>query len=71
MIKHPLFEILVMFLIISNIIIMGLETDDMSKNDFSLLEDLNAYFTYIFCFEAILKLFVFGPKNYFDNSWNK
>ena len=50
---------------------MGLETDDMSKNDFSLLEDLNAYFTYIFCFEAILKLFVFGPKNYFDNSWNK
>jgi hypothetical protein len=34
------------------------------------LEYFNYFFTFVFAFEAILKMIAFGPR-YFVNNWNK
>jgi len=66
------FQSLMAALIISNAIVIGLETDNSDLSCWDVVEDL---FLFIFAGELVLKLFVLTPYTYFDWSnqdftWN-
>jgi hypothetical protein len=60
-----------MVFIIANVIVMGLDQDDQTKERIDLLLTLNYFFTVLFLLEAIVKILILGFKNYIHNSWNK
>jgi hypothetical protein len=69
--KHPIFDIFIIILIIGNIVTMALDTDDQSLQTTQNLLHINYFFTGIFILESVLKIYVLDFKNYIINSWNQ
>jgi len=67
----PHFDTFIMIVIVSNLIVMGInfETSDDIYNN--VLDNINLTFTSIFIIESILKIIALGPVRYFLNSWNQ
>jgi len=58
-----------MFVILLNMVVMGMNFDNSSEEYNLLLKYTNLCFSGIFFCEAVLKLIAFG-RSYFENSWN-
>jgi hypothetical protein len=71
MVKHDYFEGFIMVLIIGNVVILGLQHDDISQSDANMLQYLNYFFSAAFLIEAILKIYAMHLGPYLHNSWNK
>lgn len=65
------FDMLIVFCILGNIIVLALNYDGSSKNYELILDLVNYLFTIIFSIELLLKLFAYGPSLYFECNWNK
>ena len=68
-VTHQTFEITIMILILSNMITMLVEHENMSTNFESVLEFINYIFIAIFTGECVLKMFALR-HHYFRNPWN-
>lgn len=68
-VTHQTFEITIMILILSNMITMLVEHENMSTNFESVLEFINYIFIAIFTGECVLKMFALR-YHYFRNPWN-
>jgi len=68
-VTHQTFEITIMILILSNMITMLVEHEEMSPNFESVLEFINYIFIAIFTGECVLKMFALR-HHYFRNPWN-
>lgn len=55
-----------MICIIANIIIMAMTYDNMSASYETTLDTISTVFSFIFLFEAIVKIIALGAKNYFS-----
>lgn len=64
-----MFDVVVMFLICLNMIIMMVETYDQSEMKTNILNKFNILFIAIFTAECVLKL-VALRQYYFSNAWN-
>lgn len=69
-IKHRLFDPIIMTFIVFNIVTMGLSKEDAAPEYDLALNNINLVFTSIFIMEAILKLIALGPVGYMRNGWN-
>jgi len=69
-IKHRLFDPIIMTFIVFNIVTMGLTKEDASPYYDEVLNNINLTFTSVFITEAILKLIALGPVGYMRNGWN-
>jgi len=58
-----------MFCIVLNIIVMAMKYETAGKTYSEILVWCNLAFTFIFIFEALLKIFAYG-RMYFNNGWN-
>jgi len=67
---HPWFEWFIMWCIIVNTIIMGMEYFGQSELYGNFLEAVNTVFAMVFTVEAIIKISALKWK-YFDDAWNK
>ena len=67
---HSWFEWFIMWCIIANTIIMGMEFFGQSELYGNFLEAANTLFAMVFTVEACIKLSALGWK-YFDDAWNK
>ncbi len=65
------FDKLVFFIILSNLLTMTLEFESSTLLYTQILEYLGISFTLIFILEALLKLIAFGAEDYFNESWNR
>lgn len=70
-IRHPAFDVTIILFIVGNVVIMALDQDDLSPTDSDNLQTANYYFTAIFIFEALFKIFVLDFSVYIENSWNR
>ncbi|CAD8085427.1 unnamed protein product [Paramecium sonneborni] len=70
-IKHRYFDPTILFIIVCNIVTMGLSQDDAPLEYENILQSLNTAFTFIFITEAILKIIALGPVGYMRNQWNQ
>jgi biotin transporter BioY len=61
-----IFETFIMICIIANIIIMAMTYDSMSTSYEATLDTISTVFSFIFLFEAIVKIIALGAKNYFS-----
>lgn len=59
-----------MFIIVCNIVTMGMSYDEAPLKYNEILNYLNMAFTFVFILEAILKLIALGLIGYMRNSWN-
>jgi hypothetical protein len=59
-----------MMFIIANIIALCCEVDDQDPVVLDQIQSSYIVFSIVFILEAVLKLFVLGVVNYFDNHWN-
>ena len=72
MVQKTAFEIIVTLLIITNILVLAMKHRAMSSMfEEEFLFYSNWFFTVIFIFEMAAKLIAFGPKHYFQDTWNK
>lgn len=71
MVRHKLFDIFLMFCIVANIIVMGLNYEGAPNSYNTILENINYFFTAVFIVEFLLKLLAFGPKTYYSSNWNR
>ena len=71
LIYNKVFEILILLIIISNVIVMVMPYEGSSLIYKENLDKMNFVFSIIFLMEALLKIFSFGFKQYFYNPWNK
>ena len=72
MVQKTAFEIVVTLLIIINILILAMKHRAMSSTfQEGFLVYSNWFFTVAFIFEMAFKLIAFGPKHYFQDTWNK
>lgn len=71
LVKHSIFDGVIMFFIVFNIIVLALAKEDADAIYNTVLDNLNLTFTAIFISEAILKLTALGPIGYFRNGWNQ
>ena len=69
--RHRGFDIFLMFCIIANIIVMGLNYEGAPSSYNTILENINYFFTAVFIVEFLLKIIAFGYKTYFSSNWNK
>ena len=69
-IRHQYFDIFIMMFIIANIIALCCEVDDQDPVVLDQIQSSYIVFSIVFILEAVLKLFVLGVVNYFDNHWN-
>jgi hypothetical protein len=81
-VTHKFFDAFILSAICSNVLVMMLRTyvwDGQTTGcrlyqectyD-SILDILSKIFSYIFIFEAVVKLISFGPKQYFGGYWNR
>ena len=56
--------------IMANILALCCEEDDQDPETLKQIQDSYIVFSIVFILEAVLKLFVLGVVNYFDNHWN-
>lgn len=70
-IRHSYFDIGIMCFIIGNTITMCFERQDQTNDESIIIKDCYLVFSFVFIFEAILKIFVLGFANYMNNDWNK
>ncbi|MCK3656328.1 hypothetical protein A4G19_11450 [Pasteurellaceae bacterium Macca] len=69
-IKQPFFQRFILFIIILNAIVIGLQTDPWITSHFGkILENANHLFSIIFILEVILKLIVYRTK-FFRRKWD-
>ncbi|CAK8675301.1 unnamed protein product [Clavelina lepadiformis] len=64
----PVFEWIIMGLIVLNTIVLMLKYNQMEYGN--QLRALNIFFTSLFSLECFIKMFAYGPLNYFRDSWN-
>ena len=67
---HPWFEWYIMWCIIANTVVMGMEYFGQSELYGNFLEACNTLFAMVFTIEAVIKISALKMK-YFDDSWNK
>ena len=65
------FELSLMLCIALNMVSLSCPYYGMGTDYSNALEIVNLLFTCIFLFEAMIKLFAFGCKSYFSQTWNK
>ena len=70
-VDSEIFENSIMIIIGLNTILMCLSHDGSSEKFINILKAFNNFFTFIFIFECLLKLFAYGIRPYFLISWNK
>nr|AEF59076.1 putative voltage-dependent cation channel [Monosiga brevicollis] len=72
-VNHWLFETFIQVLILWSSIMLCFEDASLHRNDRlqQTLTGMNIFFTTVFVFEALLKIFAWGPYEYFrgDNRW--
>uniref|UniRef100_F6Q8W5 Voltage-dependent calcium channel type A subunit alpha-1 n=1 Tax=Ciona intestinalis TaxID=7719 RepID=F6Q8W5_CIOIN len=66
----PVFEWIIMALIVLNTVVLMLKYNDMGETYEDGLHVLNIIFTTLFSLECFIKMFAYGPLNYFRDSWN-
>nr|CAB3227400.1 voltage-dependent N-type calcium channel subunit alpha-1B-like [Phallusia mammillata] len=66
----PVFEWIIMSLIVLNTIVLMLKDNNMNKSYEDALHVLNIVFTALFSLECFIKMFAYGPLNYFRDAWN-
>lgn len=68
------FEPFVMFLIVLNVCVMGIDFADENGQTppklISVIEIINLFFTYSFTMEMLIKMISFYPRAYFCDPWN-
>ena len=70
LITNNLFDTIILTLICLNTITLMIKHFEMSPDFEALLATSNVIFTTLFSIECFLKLYGFGPLNYFRDSWN-
>ena len=71
MIKHPVFEIVVMVVLVFNSIIIGLTFMGLDEKWDNILVLIDQYFVYVYILEAVLKIIGLGILDYYRDNWNK
>jgi hypothetical protein len=73
-VMSPRFTYTIMFVISANFVVLALEHDCEGQNycpDFNLFQQYSSLvFTAFFCIELVLKVFCYGPKEYFLDKYN-
>lgn len=69
-INSKFFHILIIISVITNTIVLSIDHYGISSQMQNNLLSVNIAFTYIFCSEMTVKLFGYGPKNYFRDLMN-
>jgi len=64
------FEWTIMSLIVLNTIVLMMKFFEMSPEYEQCLHATNVVFTTLFSLESFIKMFAFGPLNYFRDAWN-
>jgi hypothetical protein len=68
--RHPMFDVTIISLIVGNVVVMALDQDDISPTTVKNLKTANYFFTGVFVFEALFKIGVLEFNHYIANSWN-
>ncbi|CAK8685583.1 unnamed protein product [Clavelina lepadiformis] len=71
LVKHPIFEGFILFLILSSTVCLALEDIYLEQDPVkkAVLKKLEYIFTALFILEMLLKWIGFGPTKYFTNFW--
>jgi hypothetical protein len=67
---NPLFNLLIMTMIMANVIVLALDRYNIEKEEFDTLETLNRIIYWIFLVEMLLKLAGLGLKEYCIDRFN-
>ena len=70
-VSSPPFEMFIAFSIVLNIICMGMESYKEAAWQDQFLEHNNYFFTFLFAWESLAKIFAFRPRRYFKYNWNR
>ncbi|KAK9823223.1 hypothetical protein WJX72_001160 [[Myrmecia] bisecta] len=70
MINSPYFDPVILLAIVLNIIIMAMPYQGQSAEYVRINDNLNAFFTFLFTAEAVVKITAFGPGGYVADRWN-
>ena len=65
------FDLCIAFFIISNIVLMGFESYKQAQWQTEVSTWAGVFFTLIFGWECLFKMYAFGCKRYFESGWNK
>ena len=66
-----LFDIFIAFFIVTNIIILSLDSYKQASWQTNLSTVANIFYSLVFGWECLFKLGAFGPKRYFASWWNR
>lgn len=70
-VNHPIFEIVIIIVLIINSVIIALTFANLSEPIDNVLVQIDHYFVYIYILEAFLKIIGLGILGYFRDNWNK
>eukprot|EP00286_Rhodomonas_abbreviata_P000279 CAMPEP_0181291404 /NCGR_PEP_ID=MMETSP1101-20121128/1948_1 /TAXON_ID=46948 /ORGANISM="Rhodomonas abbreviata, Strain Caron Lab Isolate" /LENGTH=1755 /DNA_ID=CAMNT_0023395791 /DNA_START=9 /DNA_END=5276 /DNA_ORIENTATION=- len=65
------FDLFIAFFILVNVITMSMESFKQAEWQSTFGKVSNFFFTYVFGFECLAKLWAFFPRRYYVNSWNR
>lgn len=65
------FDLFIAFFICTNVITMAFESWKQSEWQIAFSDYANYFFTFIFGWECIFKIYAYRPRRYFSSSWNR
>ena len=65
------FDVFILIMIMANILSLTFESYQLHQNQSDFIDTANFFFTFMFCFEAIIKLYALHPSQYFATNWNR
>eukprot|EP00808_Paulinella_micropora_P023985 g29760.t1 len=71
LVENTWFQAFILFVIVLNTVVLGLEHYEMSQQLIDFMEISNLVFTSIFFVEMILKMIAYGLRGYFEESLNR
>ncbi|GLI61880.1 hypothetical protein VaNZ11_004391 [Volvox africanus] len=69
--SYPYFDNFILGVILANVVVMAMPHANSTPRFDDAMSYLNAAFTFIFIFEAAIKIAAMGPKLYIQDHWNK
>lgn len=68
---HSYFDLFNAFIIVTNVVLMSMESYKQASWQTDLAQISNNFFTLVFGWECLVKLYVYGGEQYFAGHWNK
>ena len=70
-VTNSYFDVLIAAVIFLNVITMSLEYYEMPMELEYTLRMFNYVFSFVFCIEAMMKIYAIGPRRYMKERWNQ